>query len=103
MHIDSTTAYSNTISPGAIIILQQSTRVNLERLINDLNPSMIIADGSNYPPVVEPWKQTCIKTKTPFVYTREKGALLLATNPAFRNLEMYLEKKSDNLSTLPQN
>lgn len=103
LHIDSTTVYSNTISPGAIIILQQSTRVNLERLINDLNPSMIIADGSNYPSAVEPWKQTCIKTKTPFVYTREKGALLLATNSAFRNLEMFLEKKSDNLSTLPQN
>lgn len=56
------------------LVLTQSPKVNLERLIDTLKPQHIIADGSNYRTTVERWKNTCAKRKLPFHYTGEKGA-----------------------------
>lgn len=55
------------------LLLTQSPKVNLERLIDTLRPKQIIADGSNYRSTVERWKNTCAKRKLPFHYTGEKG------------------------------
>ena len=57
-----------------IVLLQQSPKINLERLINRLNPSIIIADGSNYKSDVNLWKTSCLKLGISFWSTREKGA-----------------------------
>ena len=57
-----------------IILLQQSPKINLERLIKRLNPSIIIADGSNYKSDVNFWKTSCLKLGISFWSTREKGA-----------------------------
>lgn len=69
--IDSMGIYPNLTSPK--ILLTQSPRINLDRLIGRLMPNEIIADGSNYKSYINRWKATCIKNKIPFHYTGEKG------------------------------
>lgn len=56
------------------LLLSQSPKLNLDRLIDSLQPKMIIADGSNYRSYAQRWAQTCAKRKLPFHYTGEKGA-----------------------------
>ena len=60
-----------------IILLSNSPKINLERLIDSLTPEQIVADGSNYKSYVARWKATCIKKKLPFHNTNEKGAYIL--------------------------
>lgn len=60
-----------------IIILRESPKINLERVLEKLEPSYIIADGSNYRSSVMQWQQTCIKNKTPFWYTGQNGAYMI--------------------------
>jgi len=57
-----------------IILLTQSPKINLERFIDSIAPTIIIADGSNYKTTVHRWKITCKKRKLPFHHTGEKGA-----------------------------
>ena len=59
------------------ILLIQSPRINMDRLIDSLKPEKIIADGSNYKSYVARWKATCLKQKIPFHYTGEKGAFVI--------------------------
>lgn len=56
-----------------ILILTQSPKLNLDRIINILHPKQIVADASNYKNYVDIWKSTCIKRKIPFHSTYEKG------------------------------
>ncbi len=56
------------------LVLTQSPKINLERLIDSIRPKHIIADGNNYGSYVERWKKTCAKRKLPFHHTGEKGA-----------------------------
>lgn len=55
------------------VLLTQSPKINLERLLDSINPKMVIADGSNYRSYVSRWKQTCLKKEIPFHSTGEKG------------------------------
>jgi competence protein ComEC len=41
------------------LILRQSPKINLERLIDSIQPKSIIADGSNYRSYLVRWKNTC--------------------------------------------
>ncbi|WP_313111617.1 ComEC/Rec2 family competence protein [Aequorivita sediminis] len=59
------------------IILSNSPKINLNRLIDSINPSQIIADGSNYYSYVDRWEQTCKLKKLPFSHTAKQGAFLL--------------------------
>jgi len=59
------------------ILLTQSPKINIERLIDSIQPKQIIADGSNYKSYVARWKATCLKQKIPFHYTGEKGAFVI--------------------------
>lgn len=72
--IDSLGVYQLKGLENPIVVLQNSPKINLERLIKSLNPSHIIADGSNYKSYVKRWKMSCKKLKIPFHYTGEKGA-----------------------------
>ncbi|OAZ04053.1 ComEC/Rec2 family competence protein [Flavobacterium succinicans] len=56
-----------------ILLLTASPKVNLERIIKDNRPKMVVADASNYKSLVTLWKTTCIKQNIPFHSTREKG------------------------------
>ncbi|APG61063.1 ComEC/Rec2 family competence protein [Christiangramia salexigens] len=71
-----------------IILLTNSTRINLNRLIKTIEPNLIIADGSNYPSVISKWKETCDKQKIPFHHTGEKGAYIF--NSQKTNWKMFL-------------
>lgn len=70
--LDSSSVYSKNIKPD-ILVLTQSPKINLERLLLDFKPRIIIADGSNYKTYIERWKSTCNKQKIPFHATGEKG------------------------------
>lgn len=66
-----------TISEGSIVLLTESPKVHLERLIDSLKPACIIADGSNYRSYVQRWEKTCAQKKLPFYHTGSKGALII--------------------------
>ncbi|SDQ06420.1 competence protein ComEC [Flagellimonas zhangzhouensis] len=55
------------------LLLTQSPKVNLERLLDSIQPKTVLADGSNYPSYVKRWKQTCSEKEIPFHHTGEKG------------------------------
>lgn len=74
--IDASGVYIEKSKPD-IVVLTQSPKINLERLINKLKPSIIVADASNYKTVQELWKKTCEKQKIPFHATAEKGFYIL--------------------------
>ncbi|WP_348800464.1 ComEC/Rec2 family competence protein [Flavobacterium adhaerens] len=70
--IDSTTIYPTRIHPD-IIIITQSAKINLERLLQIAKPKNIVADASNYKNIQQIWARTCAKKKIPFHSTNEKG------------------------------
>ena len=70
--IDSSSVYPKNAQPD-ILILTQSPKLNLDRLIIDLNPKQIICDASNSYSIQKYWKTSCRKKKIPFHATAEKG------------------------------
>lgn len=70
--IDSLGVYNPKQKPE-IVVLTQSPKINLKRLIAIIKPQQIIADGSNYKSYVKLWKATCEQEKIPFHATAEKG------------------------------
>jgi competence protein ComEC len=70
--IDSTTVYPKMINPD-ILLLIQSPKINLERVLKNLHPGIIIADASNSYSIQKIWKTTCLKQKIPFHSISEKG------------------------------
>ena len=76
LFIDTAGVYNLTDLCQPIVLLRQSPKINLERLINRLQPTIIIADGSNYKSYVRRWKATCLKLQIPFWSTDEQGAYI---------------------------
>lgn len=70
--IDSSCVYNKKIIPDVLIIIQ-SPKLNMERLISIYKPKQVIADGSNFKSYVKAWEATCRKEKIPFHNTNEKG------------------------------
>jgi len=70
--IDSTGIYENKIRPD-IIILTQSPKINLDRMLQYLTPKIVIADATSSNAIQKRWKLTCLKKNIPFHATREKG------------------------------
>jgi len=77
LFVDSLGFYNfNSIKP-TMIVLQNSPKINLDRLLQELKPKAVIVDGTNYKSYVERWRVTCVKNKTPFHNTMQKGAFIL--------------------------
>ena len=76
LFIDTAGVYNLTDLQQPILVLRQSPKINLERLIKKLQPTIIIADGSNYKSYVRRWKATCLKLQIPFWSTDELGAYI---------------------------
>jgi len=74
--IDSSATY-NKEETAAILLLTGSPKVNLNRVVSEIKPRVVIADGNNYRSFVSLWKASCKKQKIPFHYTGEKGAFIL--------------------------
>lgn len=75
--VDSLAHYQFSSVKPTIVILQQSPKVNLERLLVTLKPKLVVSDGSNYKSYTLKWGQSCLKYKTPFYNTFTNGALVL--------------------------
>ena len=75
--VDSLGLYALKDIKPTYVLLRQSPKVNLERLIKTLQPKYIIADGSNYKSYVKRWQAICKKEKLPFHNTNEKGAFII--------------------------
>lgn len=75
--IDSTGVYPKQNFNPEYLLLINSPPINLDRVIQQLKPKWILADGSNYKSMVQQWEQTSAKKEIPFHYTGEKGAFIL--------------------------
>ncbi|MFD2726931.1 ComEC/Rec2 family competence protein [Hyunsoonleella rubra] len=75
--VDSLGIYNLKSMQPDYVLLRQSPRINLNRLIDSIQPKQIIADGSNYKSYAERWKAICKMKKLPFHYTLEKGAYII--------------------------
>jgi competence protein ComEC len=75
--IDSTGIWVASQSPqeSTIIWLSGAPKINLERLILEIQPKAVISDGSNYRSTVDQWKKTCAELEIPFYNTYEDGAI----------------------------
>lgn len=75
--VDSLSTYNiKTFSPD-YVLLRQSPKLNLNRLIDSIKPKYIIADGSNYKSYIAHWEAICKKRKLPFHQTSKKGAFII--------------------------
>lgn len=72
--VDSTGVYPTTSKNIDYLLLSNSPRINLERVLQHINPKAIVADGSNYRTYVDQWRKTSLEKEIPFHATGEKGA-----------------------------
>ncbi len=76
--IDSLGVYNVKTFKPHYVLLRNSPKINLNRVIDSLEPELIIADGSNYKSYVDRWDATCAKQKLPFHQTSKKGAFIFS-------------------------
>jgi competence protein ComEC len=76
--IDSLGVYDIPKMHPDYILLSNSPKINLNRVLEQHQVKTIIADGSNYTSFIKRWKQSCIKNKIPFHNTGEKGAYIIS-------------------------
>jgi competence protein ComEC len=62
------------------ILLKNSPDVNFDRVLLNLKPQQVIADGSNYKTDIERWRASAKKFKVKFHSTWEKGAFVFPKN-----------------------
>lgn len=75
--VDSLAIYDiKDFTPDAIL-LTQSPKINLDRLLTKYTKVTLIADGSNYKSYVARWRKTCKNRKIKFHSTYEEGAYML--------------------------
>ena len=71
--VDSTGIYPRKVK-NAFVYLTQSPKLNLERLIEEIQPKEIIVDANNYASFVKQWETTCREQNIPFHSTYQDGA-----------------------------
>ena len=75
--IDSLGIYQIKGLKNVSILLRQSPKINLERLLKMLIPKEVIADESNYKSLAQQWETVYKKNNIPFYYTGKYGAKIL--------------------------
>jgi competence protein ComEC len=70
--IDSFGIYEKNVKPD-ILLLTESPKINLDRVLEDLHPKIVVTDGSNSYSFQMYWKSSCHKKRIPFHSTSEKG------------------------------
>lgn len=71
--IDESTAYFKTDVKYPILLLSNSPKINLDKVITTLSPTLIISDGSNYRNEVTRWEHTCKTRGVNFINTFDYG------------------------------
>ncbi|MXN92227.1 DUF4131 domain-containing protein [Flavobacterium sp. Sd200] len=74
--IDSIGVYPENIKPD-VVVLTQSPKVNLDRMLQQLHPKQVVADATNYKTYITLWAESCRKKNIPFHATAEKGYYIL--------------------------
>lgn len=74
--IDSLSVYKNLSFRPDYILLRNSPKINLNRVLKTLKPKLVIADGSNYNSYINRWETTCKIKNIPLYVTKEKGAYI---------------------------
>lgn len=74
--VDSLGIYIVKTFKADFVLLRNSPKINLSRLIDSLSPEIIISDGSNFKSYQERWAKTCSTKKIPFHQTDTKGAFI---------------------------
>ena len=64
-----------------ILLLSDSPRIHLGRLLSHLNPKVVSADGSNYYSDLDRWATTCSRAGVPFHATVRDGAYISEGTP----------------------
>jgi len=75
--IDSFGIYQGTSFKPTYILMRNSPKINLKRLIDSFHPKLIISDGSNYKTYQTRWEATCKEHNISFYKTPEKGHIVL--------------------------
>lgn len=70
--IDSSCVYTKRIHPDVLVIIQ-SPKLNIQRLLKTYKPKEVVVDGSNFKSYIRLWEATCRKEKIPFHNINEKG------------------------------
>ena len=60
-----------------VLILKDSPKLNLERLVLKTGAKQVVVDGSNYPFYKKRWRKTCQKMDVDYHDTSVKGAYVL--------------------------
>ncbi len=74
--VDSSASFVPNVKTDVLLLIQ-SPKVNLERLIQSAQPEIIVADATNFPYLKHKWQTTCAKAKIPFHDTSEKGFFII--------------------------
>ena len=75
--IDSMGIYKHISFKPQLILLRNSPRINITRLIDSLKPELIICDGSNFFSFQQKWETSCKSKNIPFHRTSKKGAYVI--------------------------
>lgn len=77
MALDSSGIIVPNLPSNTQLLLTGSPRINLERILSSHRPQVIIADGSNFPSLVNRWRNTALKMNIPFHYTGKDGTYII--------------------------
>jgi len=75
--VDENYAYHKIKGKGMFLVLLNNPKVNLERLIKNLEPKQIIIGAGNYKNNIIKWKSTCKKLQVPFYDIELQGSYVL--------------------------
>ncbi|GGX13053.1 ComEC/Rec2 family competence protein [Aquimarina muelleri] len=75
--LDSSDIYKKLNLQPDVLILSNSPKIHLKRVINTLKPKQIVADGSNYRSYLDRWEKSCTILKVPFYRTDKEGAFII--------------------------
>jgi competence protein ComEC len=75
--VDSLGVYKNLTFKPDMILLMQSPKINLQRLLDRFHPEIIVADGSNYKSHILQWEKTCKNFNVRFHNTAKYGAFIV--------------------------
>lgn len=56
-----------------VVVVTGSPRIHFGKMLREMHPKVVVADGSNYKSDIARWRATCHKMKIPFHATAEKG------------------------------
>ena len=77
LHIDSLGIYRFKNFHPDIVALHYSPKINIDRLLQHLQPKILVADGSNYPSFIRRWQSSAQKYKIPFYDVDTQGTFIL--------------------------